>query len=46
MARSRAGLFPIRSAFPKSALGRRPHCSFRGLLELYSRYGLPGRSPT
>ena len=34
------------SAFPASAPGRRPHWVFRGLLELYSRYGLPSRSPT
>ena len=46
VARSRAGFFPIRSAFPKTALGRLPHCRFRGLLELYTRYGLPSRSPT
>ncbi len=46
MARSRAGFFPIRSAFPGLATGRRPHCRFRGLLELYTRYGLPDRSPT
>jgi len=38
MARSRAGFFPIRSAFPGLATGRRPHCRFRGLLELYTRY--------
>ncbi len=45
-ARSRAGLFPIHSAFPDPGPGRRPHCSFRGLLELYSRYGPPDCSPT
>jgi len=46
LARSRAGFFPIRSAFPENAPGRRPHCSFRGLLGLYSRYGPPDCSPT
>ncbi len=46
LARSRAGFFPIRSAFPAHAPGRRPHCSFRGLLELHTHYGLPGCSPT
>jgi hypothetical protein len=38
-ARSRAGRFPIRSAFPNHLLGRRPHCRFRGLLELHTHYG-------
>ena len=46
LARSRAGFFPIRAAFPAFAPGRRPHCSFRGLLELYTRYGPPDCSPT
>ena len=46
LARSRAGLFPIRSAFPIPLLGRRPHCRFRGLLKLHTRYGLPRCSPT
>src|ERR1700720_2664788 len=46
MARSRAGLFPVSSAFPGLATGRRPHCRFRGLLKLYTRYGLPDCSPT
>ena len=46
LARSRAGLFPIRSAFPNRLLGRLPHCRFRGLLELHTHYGLPGRSST
>src|SRR5207253_2055698 len=41
-----AGLFPIRSAFPNRLLGRLPHCRFRGLLELHTHYGLPGRSST
>ena len=41
LARSRSGLFPIRSAFPAPAPGRRPHCRFRGLLKLHTRYGLP-----
>ena len=46
IARSRAGFFPVDSAFPAHAPGRRPHCRFRGLLELHTRYGLQGRSPT
>src|ERR1035438_8741025 len=45
LARSRAGHFPIRSAFPNHLLGRRPHCRFRGLLELHAHYGLPGCLP-
>src|SRR5450432_237221 len=46
LARSRAGFFPIRSAFPSHLMGRLPHCRFRGLLELHTHYGLPGCSPT
>ena len=46
LARSCAGFFPIRSAFPEKVPGRRPHCSFRGLLRLYSHYGPPDCSPT
>src|ERR1035437_830566 len=46
MARSRARFFPIGSAFPDLATGRRPHCRFRGLLKIYARYGLPDCSPT
>ena len=46
VARSRAGFFPIGSAFPDLVTGRRPHCRFRGLLKLYTRYGLPDCSPT
>src|SRR5229473_977896 len=46
MVRSRTRLFPIRSAFPAHLPGRRPHCRFRGLLKLHTRYGLQGRSPT
>src|ERR1700726_1639728 len=33
-----------RSAFPKWPEGRHPHCHFRGLLRLHSRYGPPDRS--
>jgi len=35
------------SAFPALALarGQRPHCVFRGLLKLHTRYGLPSCSP-
>src|ERR1017187_9063306 len=40
------GSFRIGSAFPAKAPGRHPHRSFRGLLELYSRYGPPSCSPT
>ena len=40
------GSFRIDSAFPAKAPGRHPHCSFRGLLKLYSRYGPPSCSPT
>src|SRR5713101_5833552 len=43
---SSAWFFPIQSAFPAHLPGRRPHCRFRGLLELYTRYGLQGCSPT
>jgi hypothetical protein len=31
--------FPARAAFPKWQEGRHPHCHFRGLLRLHSRYG-------
>ena len=46
VARSRAGFFPVRAAFPVSQAGRRPHLHFRGLLELHTRYGLQSCSPT
>jgi hypothetical protein len=46
LARSRAGIFPFRSAFPSHLMGRLPHCRFRGLLELHARYGLQDCSPT
>jgi hypothetical protein len=46
LARSRAGFFPIRTAFPGFATGRRPHCSFRGLLGFHTHYGPPDCSPT
>ena len=36
--------FPARAAFPKWPEGRHPHCHFRGLLRLHSRYGPPDRS--
>jgi hypothetical protein len=35
---------PRLRAFPVMLAGRRPHCSFRGLLGVHSRYGLPDRS--
>ena len=31
--------FPVHAAFPKWPEGRHPHCHFRGLLRLHSRYG-------
>jgi len=31
--------FPAHAAFPKWPEGRHPHCHFRGLLRLHSRYG-------
>src|SRR6266436_5954510 len=40
VARSRAGFFPVRAAFPDVGAGRRPHHYFRGLLKLHTRYGL------
>ena len=33
-------------AFPKWQEGRHPHCHFRGLRRLHSRYGPPDRSAT
>jgi hypothetical protein len=36
--------FPARTAFPKWPEGRHPHCHFRGLLRLHSRYGPSDRS--
>src|SRR5437868_15389117 len=33
-----------RNAFPKWQEGRHPHCHFRGLLRLHSRYGPSDRS--
>src|SRR6266545_4963006 len=36
--------FPARAAFPKWQEGRHPHCHFRGLLRLHSRYGPLDRS--
>src|SRR5258708_8675946 len=45
VARSRAGCFPVRTAFPVSQAGRRPHLPFRCLLKLPTRYGLPVCSP-
>jgi hypothetical protein len=34
-------LLPAHAAFPKWQEGRHPHCHFRGLLRLHSRYGPP-----
>ena len=36
--------FPAHAAFPKWQEGRHPHCHFRGLLRLHSRYGPSDRS--
>jgi hypothetical protein len=47
--RSWDGLFqpfpcsPAATAFPKQGLGRRTHWTFRGLLNVHLRYGLPAR---
>ena len=38
-----AHLPPAAAAFPVSQSGRLPHCPFRGLLSVHSRYGLHGR---
>ena len=35
---------PSHKAFPKWQEGRHPHCHFRGLLRLHTRYGPPDRS--
>ena len=34
---------PATAAFPMLVPGRRPHWTFRGLLNVHSRYGLPAR---
>ena len=36
--------FSVHAAFPALRSGRRPHCFFRGLLRLHSRYGPLDRS--
>jgi hypothetical protein len=41
---ARVDCFPARAAFPKWQEGRHPHCHFRGLLRLHSRYRPPDRS--
>jgi hypothetical protein len=38
-----ARTFPSSSAFPEPKAGRPLHCRFRGLLSVYSRYGLHAR---
>jgi hypothetical protein len=38
--------FPAHAAFPKWPEGRHPHCHFRGLLRLHSRYSSSDRSVT
>ena len=41
---ARVDCFSVRAASPKWPEGRHPHCHFRGLLRLHSRYGPPDRS--
>src|SRR5262249_34965934 len=41
---ARVDCFPAHAAFPKWPEGRHPHCHFRGLLRLHSRYGPPNCS--
>ncbi len=41
---ARVDCFPARTAFPKWPEGRHPHCHFRGLLGLHTRYGPSDRS--
>ena len=41
---ARVDCFPTHAAFPKTPEGRHPHCHFRGLLRLHSRYGPLDRS--
>ena len=41
---ARVDCFPAHAAFPCYSEGRHPHCHFRGLLRLHSRYGPPDRS--
>ena len=41
---ARVDCFPTRAAFPKWPEGRHPHCHFRGLLGLHTRYGPLDRS--
>src|SRR4029077_12911860 len=41
---ARVDCFPAHAAFPKWQEGRHPHCHFRGLLRLHSRYRPPDRS--
>jgi hypothetical protein len=43
---ARVDCFPAHTVFPKWQEGRHPHCHFRGLLRLHSRYGPPDRSAT
>jgi hypothetical protein len=38
---ARVDCFPTSVAFPKRQEGQHPHCHFRGLLRLHSRYGPP-----
>jgi hypothetical protein len=39
-------VLPDRFSLPRFSAGSAPHRTFRGLLKLHTRYGLPGCSPT
>ena len=41
---ARVDYFPAHTAFPHTSEGRHPHCHFRGLLGLHTRFGPPDRS--
>jgi hypothetical protein len=41
---ARVDYFPAHAAFPHTSEGRHPHCHFRGLLGLHTRFGPPDRS--
>ena len=40
---TRFPFLPATAAFPMLVRGRRPHWTFRGLLNVHSRYGLSAR---
>ena len=41
---ARVDYFPAHAAFPHASEGRHPHCHFRGLLGLHTRFGPSDRS--